>query len=302
MTVPQLTPAPISNDDSLLLALFVAALLHAITLYIEFDAPQPNRPSRSMEITLSHSPLKNAPKTAKFLAADHQLGAGNQQQQPKPIAQKIPVLSETPPQPAVAAVKPDKQPGQEIKKPTPQKLLSQVQAPVKIAVPSETIDDEPTTEAVAEVKPRLSMETLQQQVAQVGEQNFNLQQSAENNKIKFVNSVSTHKSLAAQYDTDWKNKIERTGASNFPEAARARNKGEKYMLTMEIGINADGSINRMRITKPSGNPALDEAAKRIVTMSAPFAKLPAELLKELNVLVITKTWTFSDPSDMMSAH
>ncbi|HBA66885.1 MAG TPA: energy transducer TonB, partial [Methylococcaceae bacterium] len=46
------------------------------------------------------------------------------------------------------------------------------------------------------------------------------------------------------------------------------------------------------------NPALDEAAIRIVRMSAPFPPLPQELLKELDVLVITRVWKFSDESGM----
>jgi protein TonB len=67
---------------------------------------------------------------------------------------------------------------------------------------------------------------------------------------------------------------------------------------MDVGINADGTIYSMRINKSSGIPALDEAAKRIVNMSAPFAPLPSELLKELNVLVITRVWKFSDESGL----
>lgn len=301
MPAPRLSPTPISNDDSLILALIVAAVVHAcILLGVNFQAPQAPKSGRTIEITLSHSPLKNAPKKARFLAADHQLGAGDQQRQPEPIRQSIPVLTDMSAQTAVAEALPSKQPAQEIKKPTPQKLLTQPQAAVKIASPDEIIDEEPA-EAVAEEKPRLSMETLQQQIAQVGEQNFNLQQSSENNKIKFVNSVSTHKSLAAQYVRDWASKIERTGKLNYPEAARPRNKGGMQTLTMDVSINADGSIYNMRIIKSSGNPALDEATKRIVKMSAPFAKLPAELLKELNVLVISETWIWRDETGM-TAH
>jgi protein TonB len=67
---------------------------------------------------------------------------------------------------------------------------------------------------------------------------------------------------------------------------------------MDVGINADGSIYSMRIVKSSGNPILDEAAKRIVKMSAPYAALPADLLREINVLVITRVWKFSDETGM----
>jgi protein TonB len=67
---------------------------------------------------------------------------------------------------------------------------------------------------------------------------------------------------------------------------------------MDVGINPDGSIYSMRIVNSSGNTALDEAAKRIVKMSAPFAELPTELLQEVNVLVITRVWKFSDETGM----
>jgi protein TonB len=282
-----------------LLAIFVAAVVHAILFYVEFEPPHANKPARSIDITLSHSPLKNAPKQAKFLAADHQLGAGNKRHQPEAPQESVPVLTQMPAQAATSDAKPKQQAAQEIKNPTPQKLLTQPKAPIKIAVPEETVDEEPT-EAVAEEKPHLSAEALQQQIAQLGEQIRNSQQSSEDSKIKFVNSVSTHKSLAAQYETDWTNKIERTGNLNYPAAARKA--GSSQALTMDVGINADGSIYSMRITRSSGNPALDEAAKRIVKMSAPFAELPTNLLKEVNVLVITRVWKFSDETGMMTAH
>ncbi len=294
MSAPQLTPSPLSNDDSLLLALFVAALLHVcILLGINFSAPQPPKSNRSIEITLSHAPLKKAPKDAKYLAPDHQIGAAGDNQKPEPLKQSLPIQQQAPA--PVAKAMPQKQPAQEIKKPTPQKILTQSQAQVKIATPVETVEEEPVEE-VAEEKPRLSADSLQQQIAQLGEQIRNSQKSAEDSKIKFVNSVSTHKYLAAQYVKDWEDKVERTGNLNYPEAARK--KGASQTLTMDVGISADGSIYSMRIVKSSGNAALDEAAKRIVKMSAPFAALPDDLLREVNVLVITRVWKFSDETGM----
>jgi protein TonB len=95
---------------------------------------------------------------------------------------------------------------------------------------------------------------------------------------------------------DWENKVERTGNLNYPDVAKK--KGFSGTLTMDVGIKADGSIYSIRITKSSGNKALDDAAKRIVRLSAPFAALPKELLKELDVLVIPRVWKFSDESGM----
>jgi protein TonB len=67
-------------------------------------------------------------------------------------------------------------------------------------------------------------------------------------------------------------------------------------LTMDVGIKADGSVYSIRINQSSGNSALDEAAKKIVRMSAPFPALPTDLLKELDVLIITRVLRFSDQS------
>lgn len=289
-----LTASPLSNDDALLLAVFVATVVHVgILLGINFKAPEPKKINKSIEITLSHAPLKKAPKEAKFLAPDHQLGAGDENQKPQPVAQVLP-------SPEIQATKaskvePQKPPQPETKKATPQKVLTQAKAPVKIASPVETVD-EPVEEAVEE-KPKLSAEALQQQIAQLGEQIRNSRASTEDSKIKFVKSVSTHKYLAAQYVKDWEDKVERTGNLNYPSSARG-NQGKSQMLTMDVGINADGSIYSIRVAQSSGNPALDEAAKRIVKMSAPFAPLPAELLQEVNVLVITRVWKFSDETGM----
>jgi len=289
-----LTPSPLSNDDTLLFALFVATVVHVgILLGINFKAPQPLRISKSIEVTLSHAPLKKAPKRARYLAPDHQLGAGDSNQKPEPLKQVMP----SPPMPAAPAVKSEtpKHSGPETKKPTPRKVLTQEKAPVKIASPSETAEEE-SSEGIDDAKPKLTAAALQQQIAQLGEKIRNSRESAENSKIKFVKSVSTHKYLAAQYVKDWEDKVERTGNLNYPEAAKHRNTPQS--LTMDVGVNADGSIYSIRIARSSGNPALDEAAKRIVKMSAPFAALPAELLQEVNVLVITRVWKFSDETGM----
>ena len=294
MHVPELTPTPLSQGDSLLTALFVAAVLHVIVLLgVNFTAPQPPKINRSIEITVAHAPVKKAPKDAKHLAAEHQIGAGEETRKPEPPQQKIatqeqalsPPVKKVIPHPVVPQVKP-----------VAEKLLTQAKAPVKVVTEPEQPVELPEAVEVQESAPKLSPEALQQQITQLGERIRNTQQSAQDTKIKFVNSISTHKYLAAQYVKDWEDKVERTGNLNYPEAARK--KGVSQSLTMDVGINADGSIYSMRIVRSSGNSALDDAAKRIVKMSAPFAVLPDDLLREVNVLVITRVWKFSDETGM----
>lgn len=294
MQAPELTPSSLSQSDSLITALFVAAVLHVVVLLgVNFTSPQLPKINRSIEITVAHAPMKQAPRDAKYLAAEHQLGAGEETRKPEPPQQTV-VAQEQPPSPPVKKVAPH--PAAPQAKPVTEKLLTQASAPVKVETEPEQPLELPEPVEVAESAPKLSPEALQQQIAQLGERIRNTQQSAQDTKIKFVNSVSTHKYLAAQYVKDWEDKVERTGNLNYPEAARK--KGVAQSLTMDVGINADGSIYSMRIVRSSGNTALDDAAKRIVKMSAPFAALPDDLLQEVNVLVITRVWKFSDETGM----
>jgi len=279
-------PAPLSNNDSLLIALFLAAVVHVVIgLGINFTAPQPEQVSRSIDITLVNMPTQKAPEKAQFLAQENQLGAGDQSNKPEPPPQQPPSQGNNQAQ-QVKKNRPEQSEPKAAKK-----LITATKAEKKIVTASK-----PDTKAHTEKHPQLTAEMLQQQIAQLGTEIRLNQQSAEQTKIKFVDSVSAHKYVAAQYMKDWEDKVERTGNLNYPEVAAKKN--FSGTLTMDVGIKADGSIYSIRINQSSGNPALDEAAKRIVRMSAPFAPLPLELQKELDVLVITRVWKFSDESGM----
>jgi periplasmic protein TonB len=279
----------LSNNDSLLIALFIAALVHIVLVMgINFSKPEPQKFTRSIDITLVNTPAVVPPKNAKFLAQENQIGAGEKAIKPEPPAQKLPSQGNSQKK-NIDKISP------EVSKPkTTQPLITQRTAERKISSTAKTPEPVKNTET----KPHLSAESLQQQVAQLGAEIRFSHPSADETKIKFVDSVSAHKYMAAQYMKDWEGKVERTGNLNYPEVAAKKN--FSATLTMDVGIKADGSIYSIRINKSSGNPALDDAAQRIVRMSAPFAPLPSELLKELDVLVITRVWKFSDESGLVT--
>jgi periplasmic protein TonB len=68
-----------SNSDSLILALFVAVVVHIIVgTTVKFTTPHVDKISRSsIDVTLTQAPTKKPPKQAKFLAPDNQEGAGS---------------------------------------------------------------------------------------------------------------------------------------------------------------------------------------------------------------------------------
>jgi periplasmic protein TonB len=277
----------VANNDRLLVALFIAAIVHiTIVLGIRFSEPEPPiQNSRSIDVTLVSTPAKKAPKKAKFLAQDNQIGSGEKAQKPQPPAQRIANQGNN------HRKQVDKSEQEEAEPKAKQKFVTQIKAEKKIVSEkhSETTQDK-------EKRPKLTAEMLQQQIAQYGTEIRLKEQSSEQTKIKSVSSVSAHKYVAAQYVKDWERKVERTGNMNYP--AIAQKKGFSGALTMDVGIKADGSIYSIRVSKSSGVTELDEAAKRIVKMSAPFPVLPSDLLKEVNVLVITRKWKFSDESGM----
>lgn len=106
----------------------------------------------------------------------------------------------------------------------------------------------------------------------------------------------------ARYIEDWRTRIERIGNLNFPRAAD----GKRLYGTMQVtvGIRADGTLVSVEIERASGNKALDEAAKRIVAQSAPFAALPSSIRdsagKPADILYITRAWTFSSTDNSLS--
>ncbi|TAN66923.1 MAG: energy transducer TonB [Methylobacter sp.] len=295
------SPAPLSNNDSLLIALFLAAIVHIIIgLGINFTTPLPAKVSRSIDITLVNMPTQKAPEKAHNLAQENQLGTGEQNKKHEPPPQQLPSPGNNSQAKQVKKSIPEQSEPKAAKK-----VLTQKKAEKSILTASKPNTGQHTdaaapapayTPSMAIKHPQLSAEMLQQQITQLGTEIRLNQQSAEQTKIKFVESVSAHKYIAAQYMKDWEDKVERTGNLNYPEVAAKKN--FSGTLTMDVGIKTDGSIYSIRINQSSGNPALDEAAKRIVRMSAPFAPLPSDLQKELDVLVITRVWKFSDESGM----
>jgi len=278
----------LSNNDSLLIALIVAVIVHIIlVLGMNFTVPQQEKINKSIDITLVNTPTNKAPKKANFLAQENQLGAGAKPKKPESPTQKLPSQGNS----QVKQI--NKIAPEESKPKEAQKVITQQKAEKKVVTASKA-----AVYSQPEKRPQLTAESLQQQIAQLGTEIRQSQPSAEETRIKFVDSVSAHKYVAAQYMKDWESKVERTGNLNYPEAAAKKN--FSGTLTMDVGINADGSIYSIRVSRSSGNPALDEAAKRIVRISAPFAPLPLDLRKELDVLVITRVWKFSDESGLVT--
>jgi periplasmic protein TonB len=105
---------------------------------------------------------------------------------------------------------------------------------------------------------------------------------------KFI-GANTAEYRFAQYEEDWRVKIERIGTLNYPPEARGRVYGN---LRMTVSIRADGNVEAIELDRSSGLKVLDAAAFKIVRMATPFAAFPPDIRRDTDLLIITRTWFF----------
>lgn len=101
----------------------------------------------------------------------------------------------------------------------------------------------------------------------------------------------TRAATLAPYVDSWRRKIERLGTLNFPTAAR--NAAVQASPVLEVGIAADGKLDRVLINRSSGDAALDQAALQVVKLASPFDPFPPELARQYRVLRFIYEYQFS---------
>jgi len=95
----------------------------------------------------------------------------------------------------------------------------------------------------------------------------------------------------ARYIEDWRLKVERIGTMNYPQAARDQKIYGRLQMT--VSIKADGMVDNIEINQSSGHKVLDEAARRIVQLAAPYSAFPGNISQDTDILSITRTWNFT---------
>jgi protein TonB len=104
-------------------------------------------------------------------------------------------------------------------------------------------------------------------------------------------TADTRAASLAPYLDGWRRKVERVGTLNFPAAARTALGTASPVI--EVGIAANGALDRAVIRRSSGNPELDEAALSILRLASPFDPFPPELAAEHSMLRFAYEWQFS---------
>lgn len=149
----------------------------------------------------------------------------------------------------------------------------------------------PTADATELVHKSLAIARLEAQISK----DWNSYQ--ERPRRKFIGARAQEYRFA-RYVEDWRQKIERIGELNYPQAARDQRIYGSLVAT--VSIRANGTLERIQIDRSSGHKLLDEATIRIVTLAAPYSAFPANIARDTDILHITRTWTFTRADQFVS--
>lgn len=288
----------INSTDRLGVMLLFAVIVHAILILgIAFDIGSPKKEisNKALDIIVVRNtpPQKNKDKP-DFLAQQSNQGGGESEQKKRLTA--LPSKPTIKPEPVKKVEK--KQVRKE--KPVPvKKVIVAQKAPVKKKVAPKTVQKKVKK---PEKPKKISMDQLlsstQAEIEQLtAEIDLRRQTESRKPRRKFINS-STQEYKYAAYLAAWRKKVESIGNLNYPEEAKRRKIYGNILMTVVLQPN--GSVKKITIRRSSGHKLLDDAAVRIVRLAAPFSPFPANIRKETDELVITRTWQFVSGNRLFS--
>jgi len=273
------------------LALGASLLLHAVVLAIRFTPPDfiDKARERALDVILVNSKSKNRPSKAQAKAQTNLDGGGNTDEDRR---------AKTPLPPS-----PDSREGRELiekqrrvaeLEAQQQQMMTRLKSEKAISADKTQSKPAPTPEPIRSgadlASSALAIARVEGQIAR------QLEEYNQRPRKKFI-GARVEEYRFAQYVEDWRQKIERIGNLNYPDAAKGRLYGS---LVMTVVIKANGDLERVEVSRSSGKTLLDDAARRIVQMASPYAAFPESIRRDTDVLEITRTWTFTNADRLRS--
>lgn len=293
--IPSRLEATVRPGDRLSFTVFLAVALHAaLILGVTFTYVTSKPSTHTMEVTLAQQRAKRSPEKADFLAQFNQIGSGA-------LEEKALMTAPTEAQFQDTEIR---ETSQDVPQRASYKAVEQKQTAITTTAMTDhkvTVDSEATETAPqkSEVKNKKSLQARALEIASL-EARIDRQRQiyAKRPRIKRLTSLSTASSADAFYLNSWRRKIENVGNLNYPQKAR---KNKLYgSLRLMVAILPDGSLKEVELLESSGHQVLDNAAIRIVRLSAPYAPFPDGLRQSTDVLEIIRTWQFRKNSSLGS--
>jgi protein TonB len=249
--------------------------------------PADSKTAPALDIILVQTKSPDEAEKADYLAQVSQKGGGNAEHKARPREQfSAPTLSDQPgiaKQTSVQQVKRQKQNEQLalVTQKSAKSVINTEKDPLK-AEDDTTID-----------KANTSQNTQTARLA--AEISHNLEKQASIERTKYLNS-STKAFAPAKYMRQWIDRVERVGNLNYPDQARRQKLSGTLIL--DVVISADGELIKTDLRQSSGHQILDDAARRIVKLAAPYSAFPEKLRAETDVIHITRSWEFMNSSGL----
>ncbi|MDK9701644.1 MAG: TonB family protein [Sulfuritalea sp.] len=291
LPMPAFLAAMESSQRNLTLALGVSLLLHAALLAIRFTPPDlvDKMRERALDVILVNSKSKTRPDKAQAKAQANLDGGGN-------TAEDRRAKTPLPPSPNTREgdqLIEAKRRVTELEA-QQQQMMTRLKSAKAVSADRSRVEPtpapEPSRSGVDLASSALAIARIEGQIArQIEEYN-------QRPRKKFI-GARVEEYRFAQYVEDWRQKIERIGNLNYPAAAKGRLYGS---LVLTVVIKSNGDLDRVEVSRSSGQSLLDDAARRIVQMASPYAAFPDSIRRDTDVLEITRTWTFTNADRLRS--
>jgi len=280
----------INHKDRFSLMIFFALAFHAVVILgISFDAIDEEElyKALTLDVTLVSSKSKDAPEDANYLAQENQLGGGNTEE-------KV--------QPSSPFSNPDPSPDNNVAPNTRQDFSPPKQEKVDRKLDMLTVDSNRGKFKKQEMVDPLPIESKKDKPSlkllsssQISELANRIKEQVNRHASKLdelSKGIAAEKYINAFYESAWIDKVVQVGNVNYPHAAvKKKITGN---VTLEVQINADGSVYNIIVVKTSGYKILDSAASKIVYLAEPFAPLTPEILQNTKgkIYSILRVWRF----------
>jgi protein TonB len=260
------------QDRTLVIAVVISVLLHGLLLAVRFAAPEPMRfkpVDPGLEVILVNAKHDKKPVKAEALAQANLDGGGNADA--GRAKSPLPNLKKTEDGDNIKAAR-----RRVAELEQQQKVLAQNTKQTRTTAPKTTPQESPNPTPPTPAAPddNENARALARAEAEINRQIEDYNKRPRKTQI----TPSTREVGYAMYYSQLQKRIENIGTLNFPQQNGKKLYGE---LVIYIPVFQDGTIydkeGGPRVERPSGNPALDEAALRIVRRAAPFGRFPENM-------------------------
>ena len=275
----------VGQDRVLGAALGISLAVHALAMAVHFKMPDPMRwkaSAQTLEVSLVNAKTRERPSRAELLAQAN-LDRGGNVDERRRARTPLPVTEpKNPGKDLASAQKRTKE--LQVRQRDVLAQSREAQARVATSVERETPSDDPASQTSGRDMADLALAAMRLQ-AQIDKR---IDEYQKRPRKQFI-GASAAEYRFAQYEEDWRIKVERVGTLNYPAEARGKLYGN---LRLTVTIRPDGSVESIELDRSSGLKALDAAAFKIVRMATPFAAFPPNIRRDTDLLVITRTWFF----------